>query len=91
VADRNQELEDLIALVESPGFQWLKSYAAREWGAEAYREKVRKLLSALDASKRAEASDYILQLEHAARAIEVLIGAPVERIKRLQQQELARR
>jgi hypothetical protein len=87
VADRNQELEELIALVESPGWQWIVSWARSEWGAEMYRTRVQGILGKITAAQSADASQHILQLESAARAIENLIGAPLERIKKLQAQE----
>lgn len=85
--DHNTEREDLIALLESPGWQRFRAFAQQEWGAEAYRIKVRQILSGLSTNNTGDAAGHVLQLESAARAIEQLFAWVIDRVKKLQAQE----
>lgn len=79
--DHLQELEDLEALIDSPGWARFRAIADREWGAVAYRQKIQQLLQRVGAGEVENAAHLVMQLEVAAREVEKLFVFVEERIK----------
>jgi len=83
---KDTEVEDLHALVASPGWQRFAAFCHQQWGAEGYRQHSRKIMGTLgvDNANAASVSQQMIQLEAVATQIENLVRWPVERIKKLE-------
>lgn len=91
MTDHDQELEDLVALVESPGWARFCNYVAAEWGSKAYRRKAARIIAELaSTTQAAEAGNLLLQLETGAKTAEQIMGWAGWRIKALQGREEAK-
>lgn len=87
-ADLSNELEDLIALAESPGYQRFKAMATEEWGSQAYRRKAQAIIKKTSEAGQIEsAATHLLQLETSAQAVEGLFARLHDRIGQLRGKE----
>jgi hypothetical protein len=82
--NRQQELEDLLALIESPGWARFKAMIEDDWSTKAYRRKSQAIIQRLSADDRMDqAATHLLQLESCATAIEGMFDRLRDRVKLL--------
>ena len=82
----SNELEDLEALLASPGWARLVAFANREWSSEQYRARVQRALDTIPSPDKAgEAAVLIMRLEDTAKAVDNMINWPAFRIGQLRQ------
>lgn len=79
----NLELEELEALLASPGWARFNAYVEKEYGAVGYRQKAQKVLTGVSIEKQSEAATLLLQLESSTREIERLMAWVRERVSKL--------
>jgi hypothetical protein len=83
VSDTN-ELEDLEALLASPGWGRLVAFANLEWSSEQYRSRVQQALKTISAPDKAnDAAILIMRLEDTAKAVDNVLAWPQFRIQQL--------
>ena len=86
IDDRTRE--DLIALLESPGWRWFVNYADESWtGAEAYRRRIKASLAVelhrgLSSAVITVPVSTPFVVDETTRAIEILLEAPQQAIGR---------
>ena len=80
----NSELEDLEALLASPGWARLVGFVNREWSSEQYRARVQQALNTISAPDKAnDAAVLIMRLEDTAKAVDNVLAWPGFRIQQL--------
>ena len=80
---REKELEDLLDFVQSPGWKRFCVYAQSQCGADAYRQRARRIMASVPADRAADVSHHLLQLEARVAEVESLMSWPADRIKML--------
>lgn len=82
--DYDKELEDLEALLASPGWERFMGYVSLAWGNAAFRQRAHKILVSLtDGTQRSDAANLLLQLEYASDEIEKLFKWVPDRVSQL--------
>lgn len=82
----DNELEDLEALLASPGWARLVAFANREWSSEQYRARVQRALETVPSpDKSGDAAILIMRLEDTAKAVDNVLAWPGFRLSQLRQ------
>lgn len=86
MSDIGVEVEDLEALLASPGWARLVQFANREWSSEQYRLRVQRALDTIPSPDKAgEAAVLIMRLEDTAKAVDNMLAWPAFRLSQLRQ------
>lgn len=82
--DNDTELEDLLALIEHPGFKRFRDWAGEEYGSKAYRIKAQTIMNQHSKiGTMDKAGTHLLQLEASAAAVEGLFTRLNDRVNAL--------